>query len=123
MTTTISLFKKFFSLFFYKNSIEALGFYSSFYLLVYELSTRKSTQEKELKVESSKNSIVYSAISMIHNNFKNDLSLNQMADDLMITPQHLARLFKGILDISFHKYLTKIRLESATYELSNTRKQ
>ena len=49
----------------------------------------------------------------VKNHYQQTLSLNQMAEELYLTPQYLSRFFKKQLNCTFTQYLTQVRLEQA----------
>ena len=59
------------------------------------------------------NDIVYQAVSYIAANFREPLSLTQMATDLGYSPYTLSRVFSGTFHKNFNQYLNETRLEYA----------
>jgi two-component system response regulator YesN len=59
------------------------------------------------------NHMVKVAVSFIHNNYSQDLSLACISDQLQITPNYLSKLFKEKTGSSFTEYLTVYRLDAA----------
>ena len=45
--------------------------------------------------------------------WKNTISLSEVADQVQVTPQHLSRLFKTSLNLTFVEYLTILRIQKA----------
>ncbi|WP_317367158.1 response regulator [uncultured Tyzzerella sp.] len=69
---------------------------------------------------NSTNAIVEKAKLYIDENYSNpELSINTICDVLFISPTYFSSIFKKVLNISFIKYLTDLRLEKAL-ELINT---
>ena len=58
--------------------------------------------------------IVYQTVSYIAANFRDPLSLTQMATDLGYSPYTLSRVFSGTFHKNFNQYLNEVRLEYAT---------
>ncbi len=58
-----------------------------------------------------------SAIIYMHNNYKNDISLSEIAGYVGMAPAHFSKYFKDKTGITFLKYLRQIRLEYAIVEL------
>jgi len=54
----------------------------------------------------------------LHNQFKHNVSLASAASALGFNPSYLSRRFKGVLGVSFHHYLTMLRLREAVVYLS-----
>jgi len=61
---------------------------------------------------------VADALRYIHTNYSRDLSLNDLAEAVHLSPFHLARLFKEALGVSPHQYLIQVRVNSARSLLS-----
>lgn len=58
--------------------------------------------------------IVYQTVSYIAANFKESLSLTDMAKDLGYSPYTLSRVFSGTFHKNFNQYLNEVRLEYAS---------
>ncbi|MFT4145993.1 MAG: response regulator [Mobilitalea sp.] len=79
-------------------------------------------QELMTKLEEIKSypSIIKETKSFIENNYyRADLSLNDAAEYVKISPQHLSRIFKKEMDITFIDFLTNIRIERAAQLLED----
>lgn len=61
---------------------------------------------------------VAQALRFIHQNYTNELSLNEIAKAVNLSPFHVARLFKQSLGVSPHQYLIQLRVDSARSLLS-----
>jgi AraC family transcriptional regulator len=61
---------------------------------------------------------VADAVRYIHSNYSRELSLNDLAETVHLSPFHLARLFKQALGVSPHQYLINVRVNSARSLLS-----
>ena len=59
------------------------------------------------------NRLVTEAINILNHHFNEDITLNNVADDLGITPQYLSYIFSKNMNVSFSNYLTDIRLQYA----------
>jgi len=59
-------------------------------------------------------------LAFIDRDYANDLTLDQIADDLNLTNAYLSRLFKAEVGITFKQYLTKYRLDFIKDQLSTT---
>lgn len=57
--------------------------------------------------------LVQQAINYIKKNFRHDLSLNKIAEELSVTPKHLGSIFKQKMNINFNDYLNNLRLKHA----------
>lgn len=64
--------------------------------------------------------IVYQTVSYIAANFREPLSLTEMAKDLGFSPYTLSRVFSGTFHKNFNQYLNEVRLEYASSLLSYT---
>lgn len=63
---------------------------------------------------------IQSAIEYIHENYARDLSLNDLAEQLHLSPTHLSRLFRKELDTSFIDYLVTYRIERARHMIRHS---
>jgi len=61
---------------------------------------------------------VSEAVRFIHENYARDVSLNDIAEAVHLSPFHAARLFKQALGVSPHQYLIQVRVNSARSLLS-----
>lgn len=62
------------------------------------------------------------AIDYINLNYKNDISLVKMAEDIGISPAYFSRLFRKDTDYNFIEYVNKVRIEMAKKRLENGEK-
>ncbi len=60
-----------------------------------------------------------SAIAYINNNFQKDITLNDIAGYVGMTPAHFSKYFKDKTSETFSKYLRRVRLEHAIYDIKN----
>lgn len=70
--------------------------------------------------ETVVNPIVYQAILTIRQNYKNPLSIHDLADTCHITPSYFCRLFKASVGKSPKAYLLDCRISNAILRLSQT---
>ena len=77
---------------------------------------------EELGQEKGQNYSTYvqQAITYIHRNFGQDISVPDIAEAVGISEGHLRRLFKQELNIKVVDYLMEYRLESAKLLMKNT---
>lgn len=64
--------------------------------------------------------VVERAMEYIRQNYKNDITLEDVANAIFISPYYLSHLFRDELGITFIEYLTKIRIEEASRLLLTT---
>lgn len=93
------------------------------------IKTRIKNIYKTLIEESAKKCYVgnyseYSkkAIDYISLNYKEDISLVKMAEDIGISPAYFSRLFRKDTDYNFIEYVNKVRIEMAKKRLENGEK-
>ena len=67
-----------------------------------------------------KNEHIKAAISYIKANYKNDLSLTEVANYVNLTTYHFSKLFKSTIGTSFINYITTLRIEKAQDMLLDT---
>ena len=77
----------------------------------------RGTQVYEHKIS---NSLLEKALKYIQDNFKQSVSLNDVAHHVHITPQYFSKLFKAEVNITFHTYLRNMRLDHAMTLLNTT---
>ena len=63
---------------------------------------------------------VENARSFMLENFNQNISLQQLATHCLVSPFHFSRIFKAIMNVSPHQYLTQVRLNHAKILLSST---
>jgi AraC-like DNA-binding protein len=63
---------------------------------------------------------VENARAYILENFTQNISLQQLATHCLVSPFHFSRIFKAIMNVSPHQYLTEVRLNHAKVLLSTT---
>lgn len=63
---------------------------------------------------------VENARTYILENFTQNISLQQLAKHCLVSPFHFSRIFKTIMNVSPHQYLTEVRLNHAKILLSTT---
>jgi len=64
--------------------------------------------------------VINEAVTYIKSNYSIDLSLDNVAEHVLLNPTYLSTLFKEEMNISFSKYLIYIRLEEAKKLLKNS---
>ena len=72
--------------------------------------------------ENVKSELIGRVIDYINKNFSNEITLNQIADEVRLSPQYLSRIFKENYGVNFIDYITKKRIEQAEKLLLNSRK-
>jgi AraC-like DNA-binding protein len=63
---------------------------------------------------------VENARAYILEKFSHNISLQQLARHCLVSPFHFSRIFKAIMNVSPHQYLTEVRLNHAKILLSTT---
>lgn len=107
-------------------SKQQYGYIFKFYSILFEIIFELVNNFSEYKVESNYiNSKKYldrltKITEYIKVNQKTNLSLEMVAEEFNLTPQYLSKYFKRYMGISYIKYLSSLRLESAYKDLLNT---
>lgn len=57
------------------------------------------------------------AIAYINENFKNEISLDEISAVVNLSPSYFSKYFKNVTQISFSEYLANLRLESAIQDM------
>ena len=68
---------------------------------------------------TSKNSNFEKVLGIIHQRYYENLSLKQIADELLVSESYLTKLFKEESGYTFHDYLTQYRMKKACDYLSD----
>jgi AraC-like DNA-binding protein len=80
---------------------------------MYELLQPAHYNQQQSLIADKKDSRVQLLIDFIRSHYKEDISLQQLADRVSLNPFHLARLFKKSVGVSPYDYLLIIRAERA----------
>ena len=79
-----------------------------------ELLTCMEECEKELSSQNVYSRLTIEAIRILEESYANsELSLNFVAEQLCVTPQHLSRTFRAETGVTFVSYLSKLRIRKA----------
>lgn len=65
-------------------------------------------------------SYVKSALNFIHKNYKENVKINQIADDIGISRSYLTKIFRQEISLSPQEYLMNFRAQQAGYLLKHT---
>ena len=118
--TLIEYYRNIVLLFKPKDEHDKLGFNAYLQLFLYDLYTHFKVDENH---DSYDNTVYISSIlTYIHEHYRDNIDQAEVADVFLITPQHLSRVFKKEMGITYKKYITNLRLTQASYELCNTNK-
>lgn len=66
------------------------------------------------------NRIPKEVIDYIHSHFREDLSLDMLAQKSCLSPKYFSRIFKNTFDMTLTEYITKKRISEGQYLLLNT---
>jgi beta-xylosidase/AraC-like DNA-binding protein len=98
-----------------KNDGNELLLHSDIFRFMYELKRNFSeTEDTDENDEKRRERII---TAYIKKNYRDPLTLDELAKKLDLTPQYLSRYFKKNFGVNFHAYVNKIRLESAITDL------
>ncbi|KAB7672112.1 GH39 family glycosyl hydrolase [Bacillus sp. B1-b2] len=86
------------------------------------LRDRKHQEIKPLQSEELANERVMEILEYVENNFREALTLEEVASTQYITVPYLSKFFKKQTGKTFLQYLNKVRLAHAVNELINTKK-
>ena len=64
--------------------------------------------------------VVSATVNFIKNNYQSNLTLQQLSEEVSVSPSYLSNLFKKKLNINLIDYINNIRIEKAKELLSNT---
>ena len=71
----------------------------------------------------NKRKIVDAAIEYINKNYKNQVSLKDITDEIYLNPSYFCKIFKNETGLTFKQYLMKFRIDKAIKLLSDPRKK
>ena len=97
--------------------------YKANLLLLLSAIVEDENYNKKNIVSSNFNDTISKIMYYINFNYKENITLNSVAEKFNYTPQNISILFKKRLGKTFHKYLTEIRLENAVHLLLNSDKK
>jgi beta-xylosidase/AraC-like DNA-binding protein len=84
--------------------------------LVTKIPNTAAGREKSIKYKDR----IHVINNYLYENYKEPLSLQNLADELNLTTEYISRFFKKVYGMTFLKYLSNIRLYHAVEELLNT---
>lgn len=93
--------------------LKCLGY---FHLLI---ATMIESNEEINEILSKKQRYVNNAKEFIHNNYQFEVSVEDIANSIGITPNYLANIFQEVCNISPKQYLTEIRMKQANLLITN----
>lgn len=103
-----------------ENNIDLLN-KSYIYKLLYILTTNfKVENTNNFKIENNNLERIKNIINYINENYKEKISLNNLADTFYLSTPYISKIFKDFIGLSFSDYLTEIRLSRAVKDLVNT---
>ncbi|NBK20623.1 MAG: response regulator [Spirochaetia bacterium] len=89
-----------------------------------EIAEKFAALEEELVQLKQLPKTMVNAESYLAKNFwQNSISLKEVADHVQVTSQHLSRLFKSSLNVTFVEYLTVLRVQKALELLKDSEKK
>jgi two-component system, response regulator YesN len=80
-------------------------------------SVRKSLYERKVRINSP---IVLKVIKLMENRYYENISLEQVAEELKVNPSYLSRVFKKEMTENFIDFLTTVRIKKAKELLKTT---
>jgi len=98
--------------------VAVLGMIGRLYLLLDAL-VRSSHTQMQIRNQSQNNYYVNEVIAFIHRNYRNKITIDDIAGFLGLSRTHLGRLFKKITGRTLQSYLTQYRISQAV-ELMRT---
>lgn len=75
---------------------------------------------RETKSSDVKNEHIKAALTYIDTNYKNDLSLEEVANSVHLTTYHFSKLFKSTMGTNYVNYITSLRVQKAQDMLLDT---
>lgn len=81
---------------------------------------KQSLQAILPKEENQPTETVANAIQYIHQNYRNKISLNEVAEHVFLSPSYFSKKFKEEIGKNFNQYVNEIRTKQAKHLLKNT---
>lgn len=110
-------FKKVFNIPFFAVNLQGFDNISALQrYLVCEMDARTemgSNDGREFAIEAGSDNAIQTALDYIQQNYKNDISLSEVADVVHLSMMYFGRLFKQETGKTFTDYLTYLRIEKA----------
>ena len=97
----------------YSFSLIKAEFTKLFVTFIRKLNLKKAEQSK-------KNNVIAQVAEYIHNNFRDDITLKQMAEIFFLTPNYLGELFKKETGKTCSEYTNDLRFSLAEQLILNT---
>ncbi|MCT4542627.1 MAG: response regulator [Vallitalea sp.] len=104
----------------YYERLSSLNFWYEYELFLNEI---RNHIRKNIHLEDSKETtvnLIDDAISYIHINYNNDISLNDILDIVHMSKSYFSKVFKQVTNKTFTCYLKELRIEKAKKMLINT---
>ncbi len=77
-------------------------------------------EQTEERVPLKSDKLANLAAEYIHNNYKQDLSLNMIASRMQVSPKYISRIFKKAIGMNISDYIAKVRINKAKEIIQNT---
>lgn len=88
-------------------------------ILIQNFRTEKQTENNS---ELYKQKRISDILKFIEDNYAYDISLNALAENVMVTPQYISKFFKNTLGITFVDYVNRLRINKSLNALLTTKK-
>lgn len=93
--------------------------FKPFYCIDYISNILRSIIKENLKQKSYFSEYIFNSISYIHNNYSDDIKIDDLCSYLNINKSYFCRLFKKEVGYTFSNFLNKFRVEKSKDFLSN----
>ncbi|MBB5225468.1 AraC family transcriptional regulator [Treponema ruminis] len=98
-----------------------IKFISLLYDFFYQLLTSYKVEQKKAGTLSYYGiNRISPVMAYVEKEFRNKISLSDVAEILNVTPEHMCRLFKKYTDMTFNEYLMSLRISAFYQMLQNT---
>lgn len=99
---------------------QSKDFYTLKNWCISELAIFTDTMRETKKTQVS--ALIKKAIQYIHQNFKQDVRLKDVAETVQVSPQYFSKMFKDEVGVNFIEYLTQLRMNKAKEMLTFSNK-
>lgn len=97
----------------YRQAEEALQHELAQHVSFYDYIRQSERQPDLVSEKKPQSKAVWAACLMVRGNYRENISLDSVAEKVGVTPSYLSRLFKKEMGINFQDYLTNVRIEKA----------
>ncbi|MCI8387798.1 MAG: AraC family transcriptional regulator [Clostridiales bacterium] len=93
--------------------------YTQMQCYIFELLLWLNRISSDSASDEKKNSLIEHVVEYMKNNYKNNITLSDAADEVFVSPSYLSALFRRVVGMNFSVYLQNLRVGEAIERLKN----